>query len=74
MELRFQVDDRLMEQLAARTRLDKPADIGREALAFFNWGTAEADAGRIVISTDVSGGEVHKPVLPTLDPERYVRW
>lgn len=74
MELRFQVDDKLMKELCERTGLEKTSDIGREALAFFNWGTAEADAGRKVVSTDADGGDVKQPVIPTLDPERYTRW
>lgn len=74
MELRFQVDAQLMERLAERTQMDKTADIGREALAFFNWGTAEASAGRRIVSMNGSGHDIREPVIPTLDPTRYTRW
>lgn len=70
MELRYHIDDNLLAQIQDRTDLTKGSDVGREAIAMFNWATAEADAGRRIVSIDESGNQTCWPVMHIIERSR----
>lgn len=68
MEVRINVDDEFMKQLQEKIgpTASKATDITRDALGIFNWAVGEVAAGRVVLSTNKDGEEVHRLVTPTL--------
>ncbi len=70
MELRYHANDNIIAQIQERTQIANGADIGRESLAFFNWGVAEAEAGRRIISIDESGNQTVWPMMDIIERSR----
>lgn len=67
MEVRFNIDDAFLKTL--QDQVGSPAkatDLSREALTMFNWAIQEASAGRVILSTSATGGDVHRLIMPTL--------
>lgn len=65
MEVRLSVDDAFIKRLQDLTGT-KATDITRDALTIYNWAVGEVAAGRLVLSTNGAGGEVHRLVMPAL--------
>jgi hypothetical protein len=67
MEIRLSVDDGFLkgiqETVGGQTKL---TDLTRDALTILNWAVREAAAGRVVLSTNASGEDVHRLVMPVL--------
>lgn len=70
-EVRFTIDEQFMKSLQAKFS-DGPrgTDIAKEALTVLNWAVDELSQGRLILSTDRSGGEVHRLVTPLLSTVR----
>lgn len=66
-EVRFTTDDRFIRQLQKKFSSEPRAtDIAREALTVLNWAADEIAQGRIILSTNAKGGDVHRLVTPLL--------
>ncbi|WP_377702419.1 hypothetical protein [Pseudoduganella sp. UC29_71] len=67
MEVRLNIDDAFLKDLQEQIGGGaKATDITRDALTIFKWAVEEAAAGRVVLSTNTSGADVHRLVMPTL--------
>ena len=58
MEILLVLDDELLEELKTKTGISDPLALTTDAMTMLNWAVNEVSAGRIVISTDVTGGDV----------------
>lgn len=72
MELRFQINDQVVERIQERTNIDKGSDIAKEALSMFDWATANAKEGCKIVAIDPSGNQTFWPVLDVT--QRSARW
>jgi len=63
-EVRFTVDADFLRKLQQRLGIDKATYIARAALTLLDWASAETEKGRIVLSSDDLGKEVHRLVMP----------
>ncbi len=67
MEVRFNIDEAFLRNLQEKVGGSaKATDITKDALTIFNWAVGEAAAGRVVLSTNAAGEDVHRLVMPTL--------
>ncbi len=65
-EIRFTVDRQFLNDLEQRLGVDKATDIARSALTLLDWASNETRAGRIILSSTESGGDLHRLVMPEL--------
>lgn len=70
MQLHFQVNAEIVNQLRERTSAASAADLGRDGLTLLNWATEQAKAGRQVMAVDRSGNH-YIPVMPVLSQFPY---
>lgn len=72
MELRLKVDDEFIKQISNKlgNTTTKATDIAREALTIYQWAVNEAANGRVVLSSDSEGKDVHKLVMHNLEALR----
>ncbi|MES2040081.1 MAG: hypothetical protein V4495_19875 [Pseudomonadota bacterium] len=67
MEVRLNIDDTFLKNIQEKVGGSvKGTDITRDALTIFNWAVEEVAAGRVVLSTNASGEDVHRLVMPSL--------
>jgi hypothetical protein len=66
-EIRFTTDQEFITQLQEKfSPPPKATDIAREALTVLSWAVDEISKGRLILSTDPKGGDVHRLVTPLL--------
>lgn len=72
MELRLKIDDDFIEQIGKKlgTTTTKATEIAREALTMYKWAVDEAANGRVVLSSDTEGTDIHKLVMHNLETLR----
>ncbi len=70
MELRFNIDDSLIERLQGRTNISKGSELAREAFGLLDWATQQNQAGRHVAASDNSGNH-YVPVTPVVNHFPY---
>ena len=58
MEVLLVLDDLLLEELKTKTGISDPLALTSDAMTMLNWAVNEISAGRIVVSTDVTGENV----------------
>jgi hypothetical protein len=66
MELRVNVDDDFVKKLQENLKAKTP-DIAKSALTLLNWAVEEVSKGRVILSTDEKGEQVHRLAMPALD-------
>jgi hypothetical protein len=67
MQVRLNIDDAFLRELQDKVGgQPRVAELAREAFAVLRWAVDEAASGRVVLSTDCHGAELHRLVLPTL--------
>jgi hypothetical protein len=73
MEMRFNIDDDLVERLKIRTSITKGSDLAREAFEVFDWATSQAELGRQIQAQQQESGNntFYVPVKDVLNPIRY---
>lgn len=69
MELRVNIDDSFVQNLQDSLKAKTP-EVAKSALTLLNWAVEEVKKGRVILSTDENGGDVHKLAMPTLDVAR----
>jgi hypothetical protein len=69
MELRVNVDDDFVKKLQDSLKAKTP-DIAKSALTLLNWAVDEVSKGRVILSTDEKGEQVHRLAMPALDVAR----
>ncbi len=67
MAIRVNIDSDYMESLKQKVRESKNTNIISEALALYSWVADKKLEGKDVFSTDSSGKEVEKIIIPGLD-------
>lgn len=70
MELRFNIDDELIEDIQKGSKLAKGADIGREGVELLRWVIQQNRAGREVSASDNSGAR-YVPTSPNINDFPY---
>jgi hypothetical protein len=65
-ELRFTVDAQFLDALRNRLGLSKGADVAKAALTLLDWASIEAKAGKVILSSNQNGGEIHRLVMAEL--------
>lgn len=65
-EVRFTVDADFLQALQDRLGIDRSTDIARSALTLLDWASNEVKNGRVVVSSDPGGNDVHRLVMPEL--------
>jgi len=58
MEIRIELDDALLEEMKTKTGISDPYALTSDAMLMLHWAVNEVSAGRVVVSTDVSGSNV----------------
>jgi hypothetical protein len=72
MEIRVKVDDKFMEQLTSALEGKQLGEvtgsrITQDALALYKWAVEETSKGRYVVSSDPTGDDVQRVVMPGLN-------
>jgi hypothetical protein len=65
-EIRVQVPDEVLSRLKERLRLRTNTDVIEEALTMLSWAAEERDRGRLILSSDVKGGDVTRLAMKSL--------
>jgi len=65
-EIRVAIDTEFLAELENRLGMSKSTDVARAALTLLNWASKEAQDGRMILSSDDSGGSIHRLVMPEL--------
>ena len=65
-EIRVGVDSNFLKRLQERLGVDKGTDIARSALTLLDWASNEAANGRVILSSNEDGKDVHRLVMPEL--------
>jgi hypothetical protein len=65
-EIRVAIDSDFLQQLELRLGISKSTDLARVALSLLNWASEETKEGRLILSTDSDGKQVHRLVMPEL--------
>jgi hypothetical protein len=65
-EIRFTVDSEVLEKLQASLGASRATDITRAALTLLNWAVDEVGEGRLILSANKDGDDIHKLVMPEL--------
>lgn len=63
---RVSINDTFLEKLQSLLGDANPARVTEDALTLLNWAANEVKAGRTIVSTDATGGDVHKLAMPAL--------
>ena len=69
-EIRLNVDDSLIESLKNATGIDKTSQLTNEALNLLKWVALETKQGRVLLTSNAEGGDIHKIVIPSLQNAR----
>jgi len=67
MEIRVRVDDQFSKQLQDTLGTKKTTEIAKAALTLLNWAATQKTKGRIILSGDENGENLHELALPILD-------
>ena len=67
MEIRATVDEKFMKELQESLKKNKVTDVTRDALTLLNWAVKEVKSGRVILSADENGNNVHRLAMPGLD-------
>jgi len=65
-DIRVQVPDDFMLALRSKLDLKTNSDVVQEALTLLNWAAEEKHRGRLILSTDLSGGSVERLAMRSL--------
>lgn len=67
-EVRLQIPDevvtRLQDKLGGST---KATDIARDAITLYNWAVDERAKGRLILSSNGDGDQIHRLAMPSLE-------
>lgn len=66
MEVRVDIDDNFVKSLQDSLKL-KTSEIAKSAWTILNWAVDEASKGRVILSSDEKGENVHRLAMPALD-------
>ena len=66
MEVRLTLDDDLMKNMMEKAGATKATDLTKEAMTLLNWAINEAASGRVILSSDSTGGEIQRLAMPSL--------
>lgn len=66
MEVRFTVDEDFIKNLQKSTGEKRVADVTKDALTLLDWAVNEVQNGRVILSSDESGSNVHRLAMPAL--------
>ena len=66
-EIRLTVDEKFIDGLKKDTGVEKASQLTNDALVLLKWAVGEVQNGRVLISTNESGGDAKKIVMPTLE-------
>jgi hypothetical protein len=69
-EIRLTIDEKFIDGLKKDTGIDKASQLTSDALTFLKWAVGEVKKGRVLISTDESGNDPRRIVMPTLEMAR----
>jgi hypothetical protein len=69
-EVRFSVDTEYLNTLKERLGGVKSSDVVRAALALLDWASEEVEHGRVILSTDQEGKNIHRLVMSELNQIR----
>jgi hypothetical protein len=67
MEIRVRVDDQFSKQLQDTLGTKKTTEIAKAALTLLNWAATQKSKGRLILSGDENGENLHELALPILD-------
>jgi hypothetical protein len=70
MEIRFVIDDLLIEEIEARTHMHRATDIGQDAVRLLHWATKEAFEGRQITTRDDNGTYTPPVILGAIQDAR----
>lgn len=65
-EVRFNVDDKFLEELQKSLKTSKATDVVREALTVLNWAVNEKSKGREILSGDADANNLVRLATPGL--------
>ena len=66
MEIRVSIDDEFAKQLQQKLGVKKATEIVKSAMTLLDWVTDEVSKGRVILSSDRDGDNVHRLVMPGL--------
>ena len=66
VEVRLLVDRKFLDRLSAKTGETRATEVARSALTILDWASSETSEGRVILSSNKSGEDVHRLVMPEL--------
>lgn len=72
MELRFNIDEHLIDGLQERTNTTRASDLGRDAFCMLNWATKQVCHGRDVVAVG-EDGQIYTLTMDVLDRVEHNR-
>jgi hypothetical protein len=70
MEIRVSIDDEFARQLQERLGVKKATEVVKSAMTLLAWAADEASQGRVILSSDATGGNLRQLVMPGLGVSR----
>jgi len=70
MEVRFNIDDSYIKSLQESLGGAKSPEVTKSALTLLNWAVSEVSKGRVILSADSKGEDIHRLAMPALDSVR----
>ena len=67
MEVRVNVDDDFLRGIQEKLGGAKISEVIKAALTLLNWALSEVSNGRVILSSDEKGDQVHRLAMPDLD-------
>ncbi len=64
MQIRANIDDKIMKELMKSIKENTGVAVTKQAISVFKWAVDESKKGRKILSTNKSGGEVERLVIP----------
>ncbi len=67
MQVRLNIDDAFLRDIQDKVGGQaRVADLAKDAFTLLRWAVDEVASGRVVLSADCRGAELHRLVMPTL--------
>jgi hypothetical protein len=67
VEIRFIVDDSFLKSLQEKLGMQNSTEVVKSALTLLNWAVDEVSKGRVILSSNEVGGDVHRLFMPALE-------
>lgn len=65
-EVKFAIDSCYLKNLKKRLGIHSSTELTRSAMTLLDWVSGEINEGRVILTTDANGGQIHRLEMPEL--------